>query len=136
LRRCGVILFAVGEKRGQLDALLDVGLILGGRSQAPTEDRSNAAPNARGSVPDELAPGRQLGKYQLERLLGSGGMGAVWEARDTELDRRIALKILRAIAGLDATARGRVVREARAMARLGHPNVVTLFDGSGDEFHA
>ena len=75
-----------------------------------------------------LAPGVQLGKYRLERLLGTGGMGAVWAAHDVDLDRKVALKVLgEGLAG-DATAQARLLREARAMARLRHNNVVAVYD--------
>jgi serine/threonine protein kinase len=75
-----------------------------------------------------LAPGVQLGKYRLEHLLGTGGMGAVWAAHDVDLDRKVALKVLgEGLAG-DPTAQARLLREARAMARLRHPNVVPVYD--------
>jgi serine/threonine protein kinase len=69
-----------------------------------------------------------LGKYILERRIGAGGMGEVWAAHDPDLDRRVALKVLRpALAGND-DARARLQREGRAMARLRHPNVITVFE--------
>jgi hypothetical protein len=70
----------------------------------------------------------QLGKYRLERELGAGGMGTVWLAHDTELDRKVALKVLRPALAGDDTAQARLLREARAMAKLRHPNVITVFD--------
>jgi Tol biopolymer transport system component/predicted Ser/Thr protein kinase len=70
----------------------------------------------------EPGPGSRLGKYQIRRQLGAGGMSTVWEARDLELDRRVALKLL------SAGDRARMLREARAMAKLRHPNVLTVFD--------
>jgi hypothetical protein len=78
-----------------------------------------------------LAPGEVLGRYQVARLLGAGGMGAVYAARDTQLERQVALKVIHParLEGLpEAEARGRVLREAQAMARLSHPNVVAVFD--------
>jgi predicted Ser/Thr protein kinase len=75
-----------------------------------------------------MKPGDQLGKYRLERELGAGGMGAVWLAHDTELDRKVALKVLRPALAGDDTAQARLLREARAMAKLRHPNVITVFD--------
>ena len=75
-----------------------------------------------------LSSGTQLGKYRLERLLGTGGMGAVWAAHDVDLDRKVALKVLgEGLAG-DTTAQARLLREARAMARLRHANVVAVYD--------
>jgi predicted Ser/Thr protein kinase len=74
------------------------------------------------------ASGTHVGKYRLERELGAGGMGTVWLAHDTELDRKVALKVLRPALAGDDTAQARLLREARAMAKLRHPNVITVFD--------
>jgi eukaryotic-like serine/threonine-protein kinase len=72
------------------------------------------------------------GRYHLQRLLGRGAMGAVWEADDTVLRRPVAVKEVVLPPGLSPEERAvsceRTLREARAIARLGHPNVVTLFD--------
>lgn len=70
-------------------------------------------------------------RYQLLELLGRGGMGEVWCARDRRLDRLVAVKLLRPAGGLDEGARARFTAEARAAARLNHANVVTVYD-SGD----
>lgn len=72
-----------------------------------------------------------LGRFRLERVIGEGGMGVVHAAYDPELERRIALKVLRSHTSSDA--RARLLREAKAMARLAHPNVVTVHDvGTAD----
>jgi hypothetical protein len=68
-----------------------------------------------------------LGRYRIERRLGEGGMGVVHAAFDPDLERRVALKVLRAEAEA-AEARQRLLREARAMARLAHPNVVAVHE--------
>jgi eukaryotic-like serine/threonine-protein kinase len=68
------------------------------------------------------------GRYRLERLIGSGGMGAVYEARDLRLGRPVALKILLGEAFGRPSALRRFRREAQAAARLNHPNVVSIFD--------
>jgi hypothetical protein len=67
-------------------------------------------------------------KYRLDRLLGKGGMGAVYEARDLRLDRVVAVKVLRGRAFGEQTALRRFRREARAAARLNHPRIVRVFD--------
>ncbi len=73
---------------------------------------------------------QQIGRYQIERELGAGGMGVVYAAFDPELERRVALKVLK---GTTADGRSRLVREARALAKLTHPNVVTVHEvGSVD----
>jgi hypothetical protein len=74
-----------------------------------------------------LGAGAQLGKYKLTRLLGEGGMGQVWAAHDPDLERSVALKLLRA-ENAAPQLRTRLLREARAMARLKHPNVLTVYE--------
>lgn len=86
-----------------------------------------------GSVSGQLSPGQTFGGYRIERLLGSGGMGAVYLAQHPTLPRRVALKLLRG--GSDSDLRARFLREAETAARLDHPNIVTLYDRGveGDE---
>lgn len=71
--------------------------------------------------------GRTIGTYRLERLLGRGGMGEVYEAVDTRLDRVIAIKLLRPEVVQDEERRARFEREARALAALRHPGIVTIY---------
>jgi hypothetical protein len=96
----------------------------------PSEDelaRTATAPGS-GAAPAEPEPvGSVLGRYRLERELGAGGMGVVHAAFDPDLERRVALKVLRARDGGEES-RQRLLREARAMARLTHPNVVTVHE--------
>ena len=68
------------------------------------------------------------GKYRLDRLVGKGGMGAVYEAADLRLSRRVAVKIMLGRAFGDRRALRRFEREAQVCARLTHPNIVTVFD--------
>jgi tRNA A-37 threonylcarbamoyl transferase component Bud32 len=68
------------------------------------------------------------GKYRIDRLIGSGGMGAVYEAADLRLARSVAIKIMRGRSFGDRQALRRFEREAQACARLSHPNIVTIFD--------
>ncbi|MFG2022649.1 serine/threonine-protein kinase [Streptomyces sp. NPDC048825] len=73
------------------------------------------------------APGDMIdGRFELIDRLGSGGMGTVWRARDSVLHREVALKAVRADAATSDALRERVLREARALARINHPNVVTI----------
>src|SRR5512141_2305582 len=76
----------------------------------------------------KLAPGTRLGPYEVLAPLGAGGLGEVYRAHDTRLDRDVALKVVAARHGEDAGAVRRFAREARIAARLTHPNVCTLFD--------
>jgi eukaryotic-like serine/threonine-protein kinase len=76
-------------------------------------------------------PGTRVGRYLIERAIGAGGMGVVYAARDPELDRRVALKLVRGDSRAGTPARLR--REAQAMARLAHPNVVAVYDAGAFE---
>jgi serine/threonine protein kinase len=77
---------------------------------------------------DALAPGDRLAEYIVEEKLGEGGAGVVYKARDPDLNRSIAIKLLRgSMFSVDSSARARLVREAQAMAKLCHPNVVTIY---------
>ena len=75
-----------------------------------------------------LDAGTRLGPYAIVRSLGGGGMGQVYEARDTRLDRRVAIKTLRPDLLSDPQARRRFEREAKALSGLNHPNICTVFD--------
>ena len=75
-----------------------------------------------------LSQGDRLGRYELVDRLGAGGMGEVWRARDTELGREVAVKILPDEVAANAARLDRFRREARALANLSHPNLLTVFD--------
>ena len=74
------------------------------------------------------APRLVGGKYQIERLIGRGGMGSVYGARDRVLDRPVAIKVIRAELMRDPAAQARFQDEARTLARLQHPSIVDVFD--------
>jgi len=80
--------------------------------------------------------GRTLGDYRILDKLGAGGMGEVYRAHDARLDRDVALKVLPAASFSDPAARARLLREARAAARLNHPNICTIHDVGEVEGHA
>ncbi|MEQ1438064.1 protein kinase [Fontimonas sp. SYSU GA230001] len=83
-----------------------------------------------------LAEGTPLGKYRIVRLLGTGGMADVYEAEDSMLGRRVALKVLPPEFGRDATAVARFEKEVRAAASLNHANIVTIFEvDRADDIH-
>ncbi|MGD8898266.1 MAG: serine/threonine-protein kinase, partial [Acidobacteriota bacterium] len=75
-----------------------------------------------------LSAGTRLGPYEILEPLGAGGMGEVYRARDTRLDRTVALKVLPAELAVDPQLKARFEREARAISALTHPNVCTLHD--------
>jgi Tol biopolymer transport system component len=76
----------------------------------------------------ELAPGTQLGAYRIESLIGAGGMGEVYRARDTRLDRIVAVKILPPHLRQSPELQARFEREARLVSQLTHPNICALHD--------
>ncbi len=75
-----------------------------------------------------LAPGTKLGPYEIQSPLGSGGMGEVYRAKDTRLDRSVAIKILPAHLSSDPARKQRFEREAKTISGLNHPNICTLHD--------
>jgi serine/threonine protein kinase len=81
------------------------------------EERGGASVGATG-----VGTGTRLGRYQIEGLLGAGGMGQVFRARDTRLGRAVAIKVS------SKQFSGRFEREARAIAALNHPHICTLYD--------
>jgi eukaryotic-like serine/threonine-protein kinase len=101
-------------------------------SRWPTRTTTSTAPVDLGGAPaasletpgiSDVPPNTRVGRYRLQRELGAGGMGVVYEAYDDELERPLAVKLLRS--PLD---RERLSREARALAKLSHPNVVAIYD--------
>jgi serine/threonine protein kinase len=80
-----------------------------------------------------LSAGSRLGPYEIVSLLGAGGMGEVYRAQDTRLERTVAIKVLAGSLAADPDLRARFEREARAISQLTHPNICTLYDvGSQD----
>jgi tetratricopeptide (TPR) repeat protein/tRNA A-37 threonylcarbamoyl transferase component Bud32 len=99
--------------------------ISGGAPRAETRPDS---PEAHQEQLQALQKGMPLGRYVLLERLGAGGMGEVFAAYDPQLDRKVALKLLRSGAVSASEGRARLLREAQAMARLQHPNVITVHD--------
>ena len=75
-----------------------------------------------------LVPGTKLGPYEIVGPLGAGGMGEVYRARDTRLDRTVAIKILPAHFSSDPARKQRFEREARTISSLNHPHICVLHD--------
>jgi serine/threonine protein kinase/TolB-like protein/Tfp pilus assembly protein PilF len=95
--------------------------------RAPSSGSGKSGPRA--SKPREsLRAGARLGPYEIVEPLGSGGMGDVYRARDTRLDRQVAIKVLAPEFLEDAERKQRFQREAKTISSLSHPNICTLFD--------
>ncbi len=102
----------------------------GGRGERGGQSAPPLAQPGERTDPADRGPGL-FGRYLLERRLGSGAMGTVYRARDPELEREVAVKVVRADIAEGARAEelhARLLREARTLAKLSHPNVVTVFD--------
>jgi tetratricopeptide (TPR) repeat protein/predicted Ser/Thr protein kinase len=99
-------------------------------TQAPAADADALIDGARGSGEADhgLSPGTRLGRYVVLEEIGAGGMGLVFSAYDPELNRKVALKLLRPNQSERKKARSRLLQEAQALAKLAHPNVITVYD--------
>src|SRR5207253_1099875 len=113
-----------------------------GREPAPVLRGVRRAPR-RSHVPARLGAGahlvamttavpRTLSHYRLIERIGQGASGEVWLAEDTDLPRRVAIKLLHPVLEADAERVERLLREARATARIDHPNVVTVYEAGTD----
>ncbi len=80
------------------------------------------------SVQSTLSPGTHFGSYEILQRLGAGGMGEVYRAKDTRLDRQVAIKTLSLDSGSQAEALSRFEQEARSACALNHPNIVTIYE--------
>src|ERR1043166_1516371 len=83
---------------------------------------------ARALAGDRVAPGTHIGPYKVVSLLGIGGMGEVYKAHDTRLNRLVAIKLLPPCAAANAGRRERLLREAQVASALNHPNIITIHD--------
>src|SRR5690606_29859739 len=97
------------------------------RTAAPLDTDVAAATQPRAPGPAEAAPPTKIGRYTLLRQLGRGGMGVVYAAFDEQLDRKVAVKLLRPHLG-GSEGEARLLREAQALARVAHPNVVAVHE--------
>src|SRR6266567_2104806 len=75
-----------------------------------------------------IAAGTRLGRYEIRSQIGEGGMGEVYLAQDTKLDRKVALKILPADVAANEDRMRRFVQEAKSASALNHPNIITIYE--------
>jgi len=80
-----------------------------------------------------FSPGARLGRYEIKSQLGAGGMGEVYLAEDTKLNRRVAIKLLPAASLESETANRRLLREAQSAAKLDHPNICGILEVSAED---
>lgn len=115
------------DDEGQLSELL-----LGGRPEDEARPEQEGAHLEREVLLAKLFPTQvtrpKLGRYDVLELVGEGGMGTVFAAYDPRLDRRVAVKLLRRAADAKQQRQARLLREAKALARLSHPNIVTVHE--------
>ena len=112
--------------------------LIGADRDAEAASFLHAQPASAGSVrddaPEPTLAGRRLGPWQIERLIGTGGMGQVWLARRTDglYEGLAAIKLMR-LAATDAGANARFAREGQLLGRLNHPNIARLLDAGVTE---
>lgn len=114
LEECDLCRELVAASAGALDASLDI-----------QDEPTHIAPVPM-TLRSDLGPGSRIDHYRIERLLGQGGMGEVYQAHDTNLERKVALKVIKAELLENDIGYRMFLSEARATARLAHPNIVTI----------
>lgn len=102
------------------------------RDDEPTGDDTASAGGRRASAVFRLGDGDRVAGYRIEALVGTGGMGSVYRARDERLGRQIALKLLTPQLAREEGFEQRFFREARAAARVDHPNIIPVYDAGTD----
>lgn len=131
---CGVPLPADAPQGLCPQCLMKVGLQTGEQTEHNSSPEKQGVPPVGAKPPSGFVPPepaeleRQLPQLEILELLGQGGMGAVYKARQKQLDRIVALKVLPAEVGQDATFAERFTREACSLAKLNHPQIVSVYD--------
>jgi eukaryotic-like serine/threonine-protein kinase len=118
--------------RREIESLLaahgDADQFLSAAAFRPSSRSSSQAVATHGGASTRLTAGTRLGAFEILALLGTGGMGEVYRARDTRLDRFVAIKVLSTEIDLAPRGRERFEREARAISKLSHPRICTVHD--------
>jgi eukaryotic-like serine/threonine-protein kinase len=139
----GALERAPGERRAWLAAVcaddhevrLEAESLLDRHDESMLLDRPMADVAARILEDAPLAAGTLIGPYRIESPLGAGGMGVVYRARDTKLDRDVAIKTLPPTLSADGERLARFTREARLLATLNHPNIGAIYGLEESEGH-
>jgi len=122
---------ALGDVEAHLNACTECREVIAATAKCISEERATQQTTLeRYDMDGEPVPvGANVGRYAVDHVLGAGGMGVVYAAYDPNLERRVAIKLLRPeLSSASASIQDRLVREARVMARLSHPNVVAVHD--------
>ncbi len=117
-----------GRLRQEVESLLAAHAEASGFLSASPSRTTRKNVDRSGPASHMLTRGRRLGVFEVESFVGAGGMGEVYKARDTRLDRYVAIKVLSLDAGTEPAARTRFAYEARAIARLSHPRICALHE--------
>jgi serine/threonine-protein kinase len=127
------------ECAGDAELRREVESLLGQQADAESlletpawEEAAEALVDVEGVRPPRFERGHRLGPFEISELIGVGGMGEVYRARDTRLGRTVALKLLPPEAAADPDRRARLEREARAASALNHPHICALYDIGSD----
>ena len=118
------------ELRREVESLL--GMEAQARPFLEVPALEGASPNVAGEA-TQLPVGKVFGSYQILSLLGASGMGVVYQARDTRLNRSVAIKVLPRDQVSDPERKRRFIQEARAASSLNHPNIITIYDKTTKE---
>jgi serine/threonine-protein kinase len=121
---------------GDPTLLAELHSLLASHEEAGEFIATSALEVAAGTLGDTPAPslvGKRIDQYEILSLLGAGGMGEVYLARDTQLNRKVAIKFLQPHSAGDRVARRRLIREARSAAALDHPNICAIYQVFDDE---
>ena len=112
-----------GNLRKEVESLIRAHEKDGSFIDSPAYDRSSFIDKF-----GDLKPGKRLGSYEIRSFIGQGGMGQVYLATDTRLNRKVALKLLPASVTRDVERIGRFEQEARSASALNHPNIITIYE--------
>lgn len=126
---------AAASAAGPIESIEEAQTVIRGSSRSPAGSQSWESADRTPAAVAKVLLGQRLNHFLLEELIGGGGMGAVFRARDEQLDRIVAIKVIPFV-GEDPDLQRRFRNEAQSAAKLDHPNIARVFDvGSQDDWH-